>query len=247
MYQKTFLWQELTLPNTNILQHNTEYGRFYSDNFGLYPSVTTMLQMIPKERWVREWEERTPIEDQERARNRATKLGTEVHDIIEKYLNGKTISIGKLGPVVGTLALKLIEECKKVDAVYASERFLINHELAYAGTVDFCGVVGGENEVWDFKTGRYGGFGHNAPLNYRVQLALYALALEDSTSERFSTGRIILTSLYDGLKVYPIDLEPYKERARLLSRHYWKKNGEIIERVREQLIRESQRDIAEAI
>ena len=233
--------------NTDIAQHNTEHGRFYSDAAGLYPSVTTMLSMVPREKWILEWEARTPPEEQERARNRATKLGTAVHEVAERYLNGYSVSLPQLGPSIATLAKEIIEMCNRVEVIYASERFLVNREQKYAGTVDFAGKAYGTNEVWDFKTGRYAGFGPDAPLSYRIQLALYAMALESNTAEKFERGRIILSSMYDGLKVYVIDLERYKPMAILLARDYWRRHGERIETVRCGLIEEHQRDFAETL
>jgi hypothetical protein len=247
MYQKSFLWHEIINEGDQLEQLATEYGRVYYDGVSYFPSATTMLAIIPKQQYIVDWEARTPPEERARVMQKATSQGTAVHAVLEKYLSGTTIDLSQYPPNVASLARELIEECRRIEIIYASEKFLVNRKLGYAGTVDFAGKVAGENEVWDFKTGRYAGFGAQAPLSYRIQLALYALALEDSTTETFDRGRIILSSTYDGLKVYPIELTPYKKMAAALAKDYWRKHGDKIRSLSESTSRQAKRDTATAL
>jgi hypothetical protein len=115
----------------------------------------------------------------------ATDVGSEVHAFAEAILAERLVDLPE-DPQAAKGADAFLEWYKWHEIKpLAVERMILSREHYYAGTVDFFGHIDGELCVLDFKTstGLY--------LEMLLQLAAYAVALEEETQEQISHGWIV--------------------------------------------------------
>jgi len=157
-----------------------ESGRKYVTPFGMaYPSVTTVLSILSEE-GIKKWRDKIGNREADKISKRASKRGTEVHEIIEKYLdNTPDYTSGYLPHVIQSLEdLKI--ELKNIDEIYLQECALYSDHLGLAGRVDCIGKYDSELSVIDFKTSK-------KPKkkewisSYFMQCAAYAIMWEERT------------------------------------------------------------------
>ena len=153
--------------------------RFYNTPTGeKYPSVTTILSSFQKE-GILEWRRRVGEEEANKITGIATRRGTKVHTMCERYiLNEDNIGKGMMPSDIDMF--KQIQPIldSTIDCVYASEIPLYSHTLRAAGRVDLICSYKGTKTVLDFKTSR-------KPKkeewidNYYLQATCYAMMLEE--------------------------------------------------------------------
>jgi hypothetical protein len=144
-----------------------------------YPSVTTILQYFPKNKFFENW-----IKDvghnSEIILRKAAKEGTQVHEAAEQLLKGEEISWldengnAKYDLHVWEMILRFQEFWTTAKPkLLLCEEFLYSHEHEYAGTMDILCEL--DNEVWeiDIKTS------NSLHKTYDLQLAAYVKALEE--------------------------------------------------------------------
>jgi hypothetical protein len=122
-------------------------------------------------------------------RDEAGDIGTEVHDLLELYLNAqKSGQAGSIGTIKGSpvqlLFSAAVEKLKELGdyTVLATEQKVVNEDEWYAGRFDVLLEVDGETWLIDFKTG-----GAFYP-EWGMQLAAYAEARELNALENWNTG-----------------------------------------------------------
>lgn len=155
-------------------------SRVYQRDDNLYyPSVTTILQYMPKGKFFEQWLKDVGY-SADIILEKAGREGSQVHEAIEAMLNGEEISWiddfgnAKYSLQVWKMILKAAEFFEKYKPkIIAVEVFLYSDQLQYAGTVDL--VVELDGEIWliDIKTS-------NALYkSYDLQTAAYAKAWEE--------------------------------------------------------------------
>ena len=150
-------------------------GRYYQRNGEYYPSVTYVLSHYPK--------------------------GTQVHEMIEAYLNGEELKFLEHGipmydPNVWQMFLRFVdwwEEYKPT--LIEAEVHLFSDELKVAGTCDLVCEINGELWVIDFKTSNH------LQTTYDLQTAIYAQCFEECFGKKIDrTGVLWLKSSKRGPK-----------------------------------------------
>ena len=148
--------------------------RYYSRNDKLYPSVTSILQYMPKNKFFENWLKDVGHNADIIARKAADE-GTQVHDAIERYLTGeKIVWIDENGYSKYALEVwKMILKFHEFWSIYKptlieSEIHLFSDIYGYAGTCDL--VVEIESKRWllDIKTS------NSLHTSHDLQLAAYA-------------------------------------------------------------------------
>lgn len=160
-----------------------------------YPSVTTVLQYMPKNKFFDNWLKDVGHNADLIMRKAATE-GTQVHEAVEDLIAGKEITWmddygnAKYNLQVWQMILKAAEFFKKhKPTVIAAEEFTFSHKGKYAGTADL--IVEMDGEVWllDVKTS------NNLHRSYNLQLAAYAKAWEEMFGQKIDrTGILWLKS-----------------------------------------------------
>jgi hypothetical protein len=163
-----------------LKQINLHDRRFYKDKSGeYYPSVTTILEYMPKDRFFIDY-----IKDvghnSDIILRRASAEGTAVHEAAENLLKGDTIKwidengYARYNTLVWNMIVKFSQFWKKTNPeLILCEELLHSNEHKYAGTVDLVVKIDGVIWLLDIKTSNY-----LHKVNH-LQLAAYAKAVEE--------------------------------------------------------------------
>jgi ATP-dependent exoDNAse (exonuclease V) beta subunit len=182
--------KQITLPD----------GRYYQRNGEYYPSVTYVLSHYPKGKFFEDWLKKVGY-SADYIVKRASEEGTQVHEMIEDYLNGKKLSFLEHGipmyaPNVWQMFLRFVdfwEEYKPT--LIEAEIHLFSDELKVAGTCDMVCEINGELWVIDFKTSNH------LQTTYDLQTAMYAKCFEECFGKKVDrTGVLWLKSSKRGPK-----------------------------------------------
>ncbi len=171
--------RRLVMDN-ELKQINFLDSRVYKRKEDLYyPSVTTILQYMPKnkffEQWIKDVGQNADI-----IMRRAGKEGTAVHNAIEQLLKGEELEwIDEYGnarynELVWGMIIKFKEfwDMMKPELI-SVEEFVFSDEYQYAGTSDLVCRIGKETWLIDFKTS------NTLQRTYDLQLASYTKAWEE--------------------------------------------------------------------
>ena len=144
-----------------------------------YPSVTTILSARGDKSKLIEWRKRVGEQEANKITTQATRRGTNVHAIAEKYMQGRADFLEGQNP----LAVNLFSDIKPIidehiTKVYGNEMPLYSDTLQTAGRCDLFCQFQGSNGVVDFKTS-------TKPKreewiqNYFLQCTTYAMMIEE--------------------------------------------------------------------
>ena len=182
--------KQITLPD----------GRYYQRNGEYYPSVTYVLSHYPKGKFFEDWLKKVGY-SADLIVKKASEEGTQVHEMIEDYLNGKELlflehGIPMYSPHVWQMFLRFVdfwEEYKPT--LIEAEIHLFSDELKVAGTCDMVCEINGELWVIDFKTSNH------LQTTYDLQTAMYAKCFEECFGKKVDrTGVLWLKSSKRGPK-----------------------------------------------
>lgn len=165
----------------DLIATNTDFGRVYSDPEGkTYPSITTVLSILSEDS-IREWRARVGEEEANKISTKASRRGTAVHSIIEKYIdNEENYKNGFTPDVVSSfLSLQHILD-NRIGRVYAQEAPLYSRHLGVAGRVDCVAEFDGKLSIIDFKTSKKLKKKEWIE-NYFIQETAYAIMWEERT------------------------------------------------------------------
>ena len=182
--------KQITLPD----------GRYYQRNGEYYPSVTYVLSHYPKGKFFEDWLKKVGY-SADFIVKKASEEGTQVHEMIENYLNGKELLFLEHGipmypPHVWQMFLRFVdfwEEYKPT--LIEAEIHLFSDELKVAGTCDMVCEINGELWGIDFKTSNH------LQTTYDLQTAMYAKCFEECFGKKVDrTGVLWLKSSKRGPK-----------------------------------------------
>lgn len=172
----------LDLARFDYKDYQTEQvlGRRFYDlgEIGLFPSITTVLGHTPTPEttaWLSAW--KTRVGDQKAARKSklATDRGTNVHEMLERFVRGETINHGDFPEEHIRVFNSMKLELTKIGAVVGQEMVLYSKSLGVAGRCDMVAEHQGELAIVDYKTSGY--YKSAADIgDYWLQTAFYALA-----------------------------------------------------------------------
>ena len=182
--------KQITLPD----------GRYYQRNGEYYPSVTYVLSHYPKGKFFEDWLKKVGY-SADYIVKKASEEGTQVHEMIEAYLNGEELKFLEHGipmydPNVWQMFLRFVdwwEEYKPT--LIEAEVHLFSDELKVAGTCDLVCEINGELWIVDFKTSNH------LQTTYDLQTAIYAQCFEECFGKKVNrTGVLWLKSSKRGPK-----------------------------------------------
>jgi hypothetical protein len=158
--------------------------RYYSRENKLYPSVTSILQYMPKNKFFENWLKDVGHNADIIARKAADE-GTQVHDAIERYLTGEKIvwvdenGYSKYSLEVWKMILKFHDFWTTYKpTLIESEIHLFSDIYTYAGTCDLVVEIDGKRWLLDIKTS------NSLHTSYDLQLAAYAQAWNELYEEK---------------------------------------------------------------
>jgi hypothetical protein len=164
--------KQITLPDSRYYRRNGEY----------YPSITYVLGTYPKGKFFEDWLKKVGYSAEYIVR-KAGEEGTQVHEMIEDYLNGKELNflvngIPMYNPDVWQMFLRFVDFWEEYNpTLIETEVHLFSDELKVAGTCDMvCEIeIDGKTELWiiDFKTSNH------LQTTYDLQTAIYGKCYEE--------------------------------------------------------------------
>jgi hypothetical protein len=161
--------KQITMPDSRYYRRNGEY----------YPSVTYVLGSYPKGKYFEDWLKKVGY-SAEYIVKKAGEEGTQVHEMIESYLNGDELNfLGPHGrplyhPDVWQMFLRFVEWWEEYNPTLIEvEVHLFSDELKVAGTCDMVCEIDGELWIIDFKTS------NNLQSTYDLQAAVYGQMYEE--------------------------------------------------------------------
>jgi len=172
--------KQITLPD----------GRYYQRNGEYYPSVTYVLSHYPKGKFFEDWLKKVGYAS-EYIVKKASEEGTQVHEMIEDYLNGEELKFLEHGipmydPNVWQMFLRFVdwwEEYKPT--LVEAEVHLFSDELKIAGTCDLVCEIGNELWIIDFKTSNH------LQTTYDLQTAIYAQCFEECYGKKINRAGVL--------------------------------------------------------
>jgi hypothetical protein len=142
------------IESVNLECETTEHGRYYITPQGdRFKSVTTILGEKLDNEWLKEWRDRVGNKKADQIITRATKRGTAVHALAERYLLNESDYIQNAMPhyVLAFEAIKKVLN-NHVNTIYAIEAPVYSKALKTAGRIDVVAEYDGIRSIIDFKT-----------------------------------------------------------------------------------------------
>ena len=174
-----FQHEKMDLGYLDLDSVTSKRGRCYRDPSGVeYPSVTTVLKILSEDS-IRKWRKRVGDEEANRVSSRASSRGTQVHSIVEDYLNNENTkdyfphvkqSLQNLRPILD----------KSIGRIFGLEVALFSSYLGMAGRCDCIAEFDGVPSIVDFKTSLRPKKKEYIS-NYFAQASAYAIMFEERT------------------------------------------------------------------
>jgi ATP-dependent exoDNAse (exonuclease V) beta subunit len=184
-----------TLPSFERIESplGRQYLRLGTDE--TYPSVTTVLDVLPKPE-LDEWRRAVGPEEAERVSRRATQFGSRVHGLMERYLRGELESTEEVETERILVAFGAAKAC--IDSFLTElngvEVMMASRRLAIAGTTDVVGKWDGRRAIIDFKTSN-GPKAASQVTHYFLQAAAYSVMLEELTGNLHDELVLVMLNL----------------------------------------------------
>jgi genome maintenance exonuclease 1 len=156
--------------------------RMYAVDGTKLPSVTTILGATKDQASIdalEKWKKDKGAAEADRIKNEASSIGTEMHLVIEKYIQGEGyLNITDKGNKARKMAHTILKNCKDITEVWGNEISLAYPEK-YAGATDLVGLADGKVTLFDWKqTNKPKRREWSTVQDYFMQLAAYSLAHE---------------------------------------------------------------------
>lgn len=151
----TFIHEPVDLGYKDLKCETKTTGRKYISPEGKeYPSITTVLSLLSRDS-IAAWRAKVGEEEANRISRIASTRGTQVHNLLEKYVdNDPDYAEGVMPHILQSFYdVKDILDTK-LNKVYAQEAPLYSDHLGLAGRVDCVGVWEGKDSIVDYKTSR---------------------------------------------------------------------------------------------
>ena len=192
--------------------------RHYESPTGsLLPSVTTVLSLL-SDTGIKAWRKRVGEVEADKVMDYAMKTGTEMHSIVENYLNNRAEDMDK-----NPRAMKLFEQMKdeldKIDNIVAQEVPLYSDGLGVAGRVDCIAEYGGKVSIIDFKSSRKKKQ-KSWIKKYFLQATAYSLMYEEMTGDKVDQIVILISADDDTVMAYVEDKNDYIEQLKMVIEDY---------------------------
>ena len=191
-------------------------SRTYNVGEKKIPSVTTILsatQSEEKKASLDKWRARVGYQEAQRITQQAATRGTEMHYVLEHYIDGKGyLNLSADGAQARLMAHEIVQNLEKLKVVWGNEVSLAYEDL-WAGATDVVGLYDEQPTIIDFKQS-------NKPKreeyveDYYYQIAAYSLAHKKQYGP-ITQGLICVCTkdkLYQEFKMNESKLSEYEEK-----------------------------------
>jgi len=167
-------------PFTELESETINGKRKYVTPDGNFPSITTILGK-KKAKFFKEWRKRIGEEEANKITTRATRRGTGMHKVVERYINNECDYYGDATPNVREMFLSIKSVIDtNMDNIHGIEVPLWSKQLGVAGRCDCIAEWNGKLSIIDWKTsGKYKK--EEWVEDYFLQGTFYSIAYEELT------------------------------------------------------------------
>ena len=173
--------KQITLPDSRYYRRNSHY----------YPSVTYVLSYYPKGKFFEDWLKKVGY-SAEFIVKKAAEEGTQVHEMVESYLNGEELNFlnntghPQYDPDVWMMFLRFVEFWETYEPkLIETEVHLFSDELKVAGTCDLICEIDGKLWLLDLKTSN-----HVQP-TYELQTTVYGQCYKECYGKQIDNYGIL--------------------------------------------------------
>lgn len=210
----------------DLKAETTSDGRKYvTPNGKRYPSVTTILQPYSIEK-VMEWRQRVGDEVANKVAAKASRRGTNLHSICEKYLLNEMTDMQykMMMPHIKQLFVQLKPQLDQhIGKIYCLEQALYCDNLRIAGRVDCIAEWKGKLSVIDFKSSTRMKQEENIG-NYFMQCAAYAQMFEGITGQPIN-DLVVAIGVEEGEgQIFEVQKDKYLPELHKYVKKYYRKN-----------------------
>lgn len=191
-----------TLADHKLERVTVNGKRYYVTPSGeKYPSVTTVLSSMNAE-GIQEWRNKVGAEQAQKISTQASRRGTAVHLLAERYLRNEQDWDREAMPS-NLETFKQIKPYldKYCDNVYGNEIMLYSDDLRTAGQCDLVARIHGIRTIGDFKTAKKAKK-EEWIQNYFYQCTAYALMLYEREKVWCPQICLMIATDEDGLQVF---------------------------------------------
>lgn len=175
---------------------NEDGRRLYVTETGdKYPSVTSALGALSRKS-INEWRRRVGFEEANKISTQASRAGTAVHNIAEKYVLG-TLNESEANPIaLNTFRTIQPYLDENVNIIHGVELQMYSDVLKTAGTADLICDYKGEKTMLDFKTSKRRKTKEQVT-SYFMQAAAYSQMVKEHYNININKI-VILMAVHDG-------------------------------------------------
>lgn len=190
---------------------DTQDGRFYENEQGQqFESVTSILSKLNYES-LQKWRDKVGEDKAKRISTQASRRGTAIHDLCEKYLLNKDYKKG-----VMPFNLDNFKQIKpyldsNVGTIYGIELMMYSTKYNCAGTTDLICDWKGEKSIVDFKTSRYKKT-EDKIQGYFLQSSVYAQMVNELYNIQIPKLVIIMSVDHEGVLLFEKKVDTYKNQ-----------------------------------
>ena len=191
----------------NLYEHNelesttVDGKRQYMTPDGTFPSITTVLGR-KKAQAIKKWRERVGEEEANKITTQASRRGTNMHKVVENYLDNHEDYDKKALPHVKELfntIQPIIDD--NMSLIHGIEVPLWSKQLGVAGRCDCIGILDNELSIVDWKTS-------NKPKkeewieDYFLQATAYSIMYEERTKQPVGKAVIVIAVEGDNPQIF---------------------------------------------
>lgn len=193
--------------------YNQDGKRWYVTPSGKsYPSVSSVMKTLSKDSIAR-WRERVGEEEANRVSKFATTFGTNVHKIIEDYIDNKDEYLDTANPQEKWVFHAALNTLNRIDNVFCQEACLYSDILQLGGRTDCIAEFDGRPSVIDFKTARRMK-SEDQIESYFLQGTCYSLMFEEMTGIKVPEINIIMMTYDCEVTVFTKQRKDYYKRLK---------------------------------
>jgi len=185
--------------------------RVYTTEGNHYPSITTLLGRTiseEKKQSLTNWQNSLGIKQANKITNDAANRGTNVHLLIERFLNKEDLKREQFSQDDFNLFTSLKIKLNQISEVWAQEIPLYSDMLQIAGRCDAIGVYKGVPSIIDFKTSTRLKSDKDIA-DYKLQCTFYGIACNELYGTDIQQG-VVLMAANPGFPLeFIFDLNPY--------------------------------------
>tara|TARA_S200002703_G_scaffold42468_1_gene36860 strand:+ start:181 stop:885 length:705 start_codon:yes stop_codon:yes gene_type:complete len=200
-------------PYKKYNRYTDERERKYLVDEQKVPSVTTILGKTKDDKFLKAWRDRVGHEEANRIVKQASAVGTEMHYVLEKTLDGTGYyNLQPQAQKPRMMAQKILENLHPLQEIWGNEVSLA-YKQEYAGTTDCIALHNDKPTIIDFKQANRAKKEEWVE-DYKLQLGAYYLAHKD-TYGPIEQGLITICTRdlqYQEFKLTEPDLQEFSEK-----------------------------------